>query len=427
MAAPGPAERRPAGSLLPGGTQALPHRLEPPRLRAWRPARPAGTRTRRTGPARRGSPLVRESTRDHRARRLREPRPLRHARRLPPRARRALSGSGCCGEASRRADGADRLQRASNHCAPLRGRGVRLDVEARRAGGAMLRDRQGEGRYRDCSPCARAAGERRRRGHIGSPRARAGESGRDRGWRRRLRDPLLARAARVGRRRPRRAGGADERVDIPLRRARRPAALVALADEDDDGERRALSDTRGRGGARDRLARGRLAAPRVVRGADGGDLTSGGVGKDVRPPARPDLGRRGARALSADVDRPRARRRVPAHRRLRRPEPAHVCARRGGAAARGGGGDADARDRDRGRPRTCHRDRDGSRLDRDGDRRQRRWDVRGGARRARRSHRPDRADGARVPRARAVGAAARRCRRCAIRRFSSTSARSPGG
>ena len=89
----------------------------------------------------------------------------------------------------------------------------------------------------------------------------------DRGRRRRLLDPLLARAARLGRRRPRRARRADERLDLPLRRSRRPAAQHALADEDDDGERRALPLARGRGRPRDGLARGRVASPRVLPGA----------------------------------------------------------------------------------------------------------------------------------------------------------------
>ena len=50
-----------------------------------------------------------------------------------------------------------------------------------------------------------------------------------------------------------------------------------------------------RGGrARDGLARGRLAAARLVGGADGGARAPGGLGADVRPSARADLGRRGA-------------------------------------------------------------------------------------------------------------------------------------
>ena len=40
-------------------------------------------------------------------------------------------------------------------------------------------------------------------------------------------DPLLARAARLGRRPPRRAGRPDERLDLPLRRPRRPAPRLA--------------------------------------------------------------------------------------------------------------------------------------------------------------------------------------------------------
>ena len=99
---------------------------------------------------------------------------------------------------------------------------------------------------------------------LGSSRARAGPGGRDRRRRRRLLDPLLADAARLGRRRPRRARRADERLDVPLGRARRPAARLAQPDEDDDELGRALPDARGGGRARDRLARGRLAAARLV-------------------------------------------------------------------------------------------------------------------------------------------------------------------
>ena len=93
----------------------------------------------------------------------------------------------------------------------------------------------------------------------------------------------------------------------------------------------------GRGRSRDGLARGRLAAARVVAGADGGDHAPGGLGEDVRAPARADLGAGGAGAVPADVDRRRPRRRLSADRRLHRPEPAHVRARRGRAQARGGG------------------------------------------------------------------------------------------
>ena len=80
----------------------------------------------------------------------------------------------------------------------------------------------------------------RRQRRLGSPRARPGESGGDRRRRRRLLDPLLADAARLGRRRARRARRPHERLDVPLGGPRRPAAQLALADEDDDGERRAV-------------------------------------------------------------------------------------------------------------------------------------------------------------------------------------------
>ena len=93
--------------------------------------------------------------------------------------------------------------------------------------------------------------------------ARAG--GRDRRRGRRLLDPLLADQARLDRRRPRRAGRADERLDLPLGRPRRPAAQLAQPDEDDDELGRALPDARRGGRARDRLARGRLAPPGLER------------------------------------------------------------------------------------------------------------------------------------------------------------------
>ena len=94
-------------------------------------------------------------------------------------------------------------------------------------------------------------------------------------------------------------------------------------------------------------------------------------------------------------------------RRLRRPEPAHVRARRGRAAARRRGRDAHPGDRHRRRARSRDRRRDRPGVDRDRGGRQRRRHVRRGARRARRRHGADRADGPRVPRARAVRPAAR--------------------
>ena len=71
-------------------------------------------------------------------------------------------------------------------------------------------------------------------------------------------------AARLGRRRPLRAGGPDERLDVPLGGARRPAARLAQPDADDDELGRPLPHARRRGRARHRLARGRLAAARLA-------------------------------------------------------------------------------------------------------------------------------------------------------------------
>ena len=132
-----------------------------------------------------------------------------------------------------------------------------------------------------------------RRPHAARDRIDAGRQseiqrprGRDRRRRRRLLDPLLADAARLGRRRPRRAGRPDERLDVPLRRARRPAAQLARADADDDELGRALPHARGGGRPRDGLARGRLAAARLLARAAGGDHAPGRLGEDVRPAAR---------------------------------------------------------------------------------------------------------------------------------------------
>ena len=163
---------------------------------------------------------------------------------------------------------------------------------------------------------------------------------------RRVLDPLLAHPARLGRRRPRRARRPDERLDVPLGRARRPAAELAGADADDDELGRALPHARGRGRARDGLARGRLAAPRLLARAAGGDHAPGRLGEDVRAPARARLGGRGAGAVPADVDGRRPRSRLPPERRLHRPEPAHLRARRGRAAPRRRGQHHHARDGD---------------------------------------------------------------------------------
>ena len=112
--------------------------------------------------------------------------------------------------------------------------------------------------------------------------------------------------------------------------------------------------------ARPRLGRVRRHPPRLDRGADGGAAPPGGLGEDLRAAAGADLGRGGEGDVPADVDRGRARRRLAADRRLPRPLPAHLRARR--RRPREGGcriftehpGD---RDRGRGRPGARRRDR----------------------------------------------------------------------
>ena len=107
------------------------------------------------------------------------------------------------------------------------------------------------------------------------------------------------------------------------------------------------------------LARGRLASARLVRGADGGASPPGRLGEDIRPSARAGLRRRGAAAVPADVDRRRARRRVPADRRLHRPVPADASRSPKARGARGAEiAHQHARDRDRRRARARHRRRD---------------------------------------------------------------------
>ncbi len=188
--------------------------------------------------------------------------------------------------------------------------------------------------------------------------------------------PVLARPPRLGRRPARGARRPHERLDLPLRGARRTAAQHAGADEDDDGERRPVPLARGGGRPGDGLARGRIASTRVLARADGGDRAPGRLGEDLRPSARAGLARGGAGALPADDDRWCPRRRVPADGRLHRSEPAHLRARGGRTSARRGDRHRHARDRRHGRawPRDRCRDRAG--LHRDGDRRQRGRDVR---------------------------------------------------
>ncbi len=104
-------------------------------------------------------------------------------------------------------------------------------------------------------------------------------------------DRLLAFAARVGRRPARRARRPDQRVDVPLGGAGRPAPRLARPDQDDDAIGRPVPDARGRGRHAHRVARGRLAPPGLRAPADGGAGSPGGVGQDVRPAARAHLGR----------------------------------------------------------------------------------------------------------------------------------------
>ena len=156
------------------------------------------------------------------------------------------------------------------------------------------------------------------------------------------------------------------------------------------------------------LARARRHPPRLVAGAARGDPAPGRLGEDVRPAARDHQRGRGAGALPADVDRRRARRGLPAARRLPRPEPADVRAGRRRAPLRRRDQHAHARDRDRARrarPRLPRRHRQG--RDRDRGRRQRRGHGRTRRRAARRRDRADHPDGAPVPDHRAVRPGAR--------------------
>ena len=105
------------------------------------------------------------------------------------------------------------------------------------------------------------------------------------------------------------------------------------------------------------VARGRLAAARLDAGAVRGAPAPGGLGEDVRPAARADLGGRGPRPVPADVDRRRARRGLAAR-------PTAGSTRRAGHGARGRRArawrddpDAHPRRRDRRRARAGHRRR----------------------------------------------------------------------
>ena len=166
------------------------------------------------------------------------------------------------------------------------------------------------------------------------PEARAG--GRDRRRRHGLLDPLPPREARRGRTRV-----LVEQYQLThgstwhSRRARRPAALVDLADADDAVLRRPLRRAEGADGQRPGLAPARRAAARVVAAAR--SRRSAARRRGRRRSAcrwRSSAPQEAQETLPADVDRRRARRRVHPRRRLPRPEPADVLARRRRAPAR---------------------------------------------------------------------------------------------
>src|SRR5205814_4907426 len=101
----------------------------------------------------------------------------------------------------------------------------------------------------------------------------------------------------------RRAVPAPVRLDVALRRPRRPAALVALADADDAVLGRALRRAEGADRQRPGLAPARRSAARVVAAAPGGNSPPGRMGEDVRAADGDRLRRGGAGALPADVHR----------------------------------------------------------------------------------------------------------------------------
>ena len=162
-------------------------------------------------------------------------------------------------------------------------------------------------------------------------------------------DRLPPGRARLARRRAGRPQPAHQRLDVPLRGPRRPAARLGLADEDDDVLGRALPEAR-RGRVRPRLDRVRRHPAGLLARALGGDAPPGRLGEDVRAAARADLRRRRRRSVPADGHRRRARRVVAADRRLPRPEPAHLRARRRRPPRRLPDLHQHARDRHRRRP-----------------------------------------------------------------------------
>src|SRR4051794_15224108 len=119
-------------------------------------------------------------------------------------------------------------------------------------------------------------------------------------------DRLPPRPAGRARRRPARPRRAHERLDVPLGGSRRAAALVGLADADDDGQRRALPAP-GRGdGHRSGMRAVRRHPPGLHARARAGARPPRGVGADLRAGAGADLAARGAGALPADADGVRA-------------------------------------------------------------------------------------------------------------------------
>ena len=160
---------------------------------------------------------------------------------------------------------------------------------------------------------------------------------RRRGGRRQRRPP--PRRARRARRAARRARRAHQRLDVPLRRAGRPAARRPGADPDErpsrqrctGGWRRPAATARRAGSASGSL---RLASSPA---AAGGDPPAGGWAQRAGPAAGADLGAGGGRAVPADVHRRRAR------ARRTRPtdgqvDPARLCYALA-ASARAGGRD----------------------------------------------------------------------------------------
>ena len=167
-------------------------------------------------------------------------------------------------------------------------------------------------------------------------------------------------SARLGRRRPRRAGRADEAARRSIPPASSDSSGLALAHEDDDELGRSLSLPRGRGRAGDGLEGGRLPAPYVVAGAHGGDRARPAGRRRSGCPSSSSRPRRRA-GTSPDDDGRRPGRRLPADGRLRRPEPAHARARGGRPPPRRRGEHGHPRDGDAPRAGPCARRRDGPR------------------------------------------------------------------